>query len=70
MSTAGAAAVIRSTIPARLDRLSWSPFHTGMIVELTIGFNAEGKSLEEITRPLTSTEEDAPESGPMPAPVG
>jgi hypothetical protein len=25
---------IRSTIPARLDRLSWSPFHTRMVAGL------------------------------------
>ena len=35
MSTAEAAAKpIRSTIPARLDRLSWSPFHTRMVAGL------------------------------------
>jgi hypothetical protein len=33
MSAAEAGAkAIRSTIPARLDRLSWSPFHTRMVV--------------------------------------
>jgi hypothetical protein len=62
MSAAGAKA-IRSTIPPRLDRLSWSPFHTRMvaggIVEIVFGINAEGKSLEDITKPLTATEESA-----------
>ena len=35
MSTADVASkAIRSTIPARLDRLSWSPFHTRMVCGL------------------------------------
>ena len=35
MSTAEAAPKpIRSTIPARLDRLSWSPFHTRLVAGL------------------------------------
>jgi hypothetical protein len=133
---------IRSTIPARLDRLGWSPFHTRMvaglgaawildglqitisssvtgeltkpstlgmssteigliasiyligemvaligdgssrtplfigylvgagimmlggIVEIVFGINAEGKSLEEVTKPLTSTEEPEAVSAP------
>ena len=43
----------------------------GGLVELVIGINAEGKSLEEITKPITSTKEDpAPEGGPLPAPAG
>ena len=43
----------------------------GGIVELLIGIKAEGKSLEDITKPITSTEEDrAPEGGPLPAPAG
>ncbi len=44
----------------------------GGIVEIVLGINAEGKSLEEITKPITSTEEDpeAPEGGPLPAPAG
>ena len=42
----------------------------GGIVEIVLGINAEGKSLEDITKPITSTEEDAPEGGPLPAPAG
>ena len=44
----------------------------GGIVEIVLGINAEGKSLEEITKPITSTEEDpeAPEGGPLPVPAG
>ncbi len=30
----------------------------GGIVELVIGIKAEGKSLEDITKPITSTQED------------
>jgi MFS family permease len=43
---------------------------TGGIVELWIGIKAEGKSLEDITKPLTSTQDDTPEGGPVPAPAG
>ena len=32
---------------------------TGGIVELAIGIKAEGKSLEDITKPITSTPESA-----------
>jgi MFS family permease len=32
----------------------------GGIVEIVLGINAEGKSLEDITKPLTATEEPAP----------
>ena len=45
----------------------------GGIVEIVLGINAEGKSLEEITKPLTSGSDDAeaPEGGsPLPAPSG
>ena len=42
----------------------------GGIVELAIGIKAEGKSLEDITKPITSTQADAPEGGPLPAPAG
>jgi hypothetical protein len=48
---------IRSLIPARLDRLSWSPFHARMVrglVEVFLGVSAAGKSLEQVTKPLTS----------------
>ena len=45
----------------------------GGIVEIVLGINAEGKSLEDITKPLTSGSDDAegPEGGsPLPAPAG
>ncbi len=33
-AVATAGKTIRSTVPARLDRLSWSPFHTRMVAGL------------------------------------
>ena len=43
MSTAEAAPKpIRSTIPARLDRLSWSPFHTRMVAGLGAAWILDG----------------------------
>src|SRR6266508_81856 len=35
-------ATIRSTIPARLDRLSWSPFHTRMVAGLGAAWILDG----------------------------
>ena len=34
--------VLRSTIPARIDRLSWSPFHTRMVVALGVAWVLDG----------------------------
>ena len=43
MSTAAAEPkAIRSTIPARLDRLSWSPFHTRMVMGLGAAWILDG----------------------------
>jgi hypothetical protein len=60
---------LRSTIPARLDRLSWSPFHTrtvagvgaawildGLQIELLIGIKAERQALETFAKPLSAVE--------------
>src|SRR5947209_4708210 len=33
---------IRSTIPARLDRLRWSPFHTRMVIGLGVAWILDG----------------------------
>jgi hypothetical protein len=73
-TAADAGTPTRSTIPARLDRMSRSPFHTRMVaglgaawildgLQVTIsssvtgvgGRQAEGQSLETITKPLTAT---------------
>ncbi len=40
--TASASAPLRSTIPARLDRLSWSPFHTRMVAGLGAAWILDG----------------------------
>ena len=42
MSAADAPAPIRSTIPARLDRLGWSPFHTRMVAGLGAAWILDG----------------------------
>ncbi len=42
MATDAAPARIRSTIPARLDRLSWSPFHTRRVTGLGAAWVLDG----------------------------
>jgi hypothetical protein len=39
---AKAPGVIRSLIPARIDRLPWSPFHTRMVVALGVAWILDG----------------------------
>jgi len=67
MSAATAAARIRSTIPARLDRLHWSPFHTRMVaglgaawildgLQITISSSVTGELTKPSTLGMTSTE--------------
>jgi hypothetical protein len=49
---------IRSLIPARLDRLGWSRFHTHLEIALGVAWvlvDAEQKSLEDIAQPLSAT---------------
>src|SRR5689334_7766693 len=41
-SAAGSTGVIRSLIPARIDRLSWAPFHTRMVVALGTAWVLDG----------------------------
>jgi hypothetical protein len=65
VATATATRTIRSTIPARLDRMSWSPFHTRMVCGLGAAWILDGlqitiASLEDITKPLTATEKPVP----------
>jgi len=58
---------IRSTIPARLDRLSWSPFHTRMVfglgaawildgLQITIASSVTGVLSQPDTLDMSSTE--------------
>src|SRR5215471_16736164 len=67
MSTVEATATIRSTIPARLDRLKWSPFHTRMVaglgaawildgLQITISSSVTGVLTKPATLGMTSTE--------------
>ena len=68
MSTAEVASrTIRSTIPARLDRLSWSPFHTRMVaglgaawildgLQITIASSVTGVLIQPDTLDMTSTQ--------------
>jgi len=70
MSTSDAVAkvgAIRSTIPARLDRLSWSPFHTRMVaglgaawildgLQITISSSVTGELQKPSTLGMSSTE--------------
>jgi MFS family permease len=62
-----ATAAIRSTIPARLDRLSWSPFHTRMVaglgaawildgLQITIASSVTGVLIQPDTLDMTSTQ--------------
>src|SRR5215510_2412813 len=65
--TAEKAVSIRSTIPARLDRLAWSPFHTRMVaglgaawildgLQITISSSVVGELQKPETLGMSSTE--------------
>jgi hypothetical protein len=41
-ATAATARPVVSTIPARLDRLRWSPFHTRMVIGLGTAWILDG----------------------------
>jgi hypothetical protein len=62
-----AATPIRTTVPARLDRLGWSPFHTRMVaglgaawildgLQITIASSVTGQLTQSDTLGMTSTE--------------
>ena len=66
-SSATAPAAIRTTVPARLDRLGWSPFHTRMVaglgaawildgLQITIASSVTGVLTQPDTLDMTSTE--------------
>src|SRR4051794_21300652 len=40
--TGGSGGVIRSVIPARIDRLPWAPFHTRMVMALGVAWVLDG----------------------------
>ena len=61
---------VRSTIPARLDRLRWSPFHTRLVLglgtawildglEITIASSVSGKLTQANTLNLSTTQASA-----------
>jgi MFS family permease len=65
--TAAVQAPIRTTVPARLDRLNWSPFHTRMVcglgaawildgLQITIASSVTGVLTQPSTLDMTSTE--------------
>lgn len=49
-----AANVVESDIPARLDRLPWSPMNFAGLIQAGLGVAAEQRSLEDVARPLTA----------------
>ena len=59
MSTDAVVAPIRTTIPARLDRLGWSSFHTSMVAGLGAAWILDGLQItvaSSVTEILTQPE--------------
>jgi hypothetical protein len=53
------ASVIRSLIPARVDRLPWSPFHTRMVIALGVAWVLDGLEItvaSSVAGALTKTD--------------
>jgi hypothetical protein len=51
--------VVRTNVPARLDRLPWPRWHWMIViglVELVLGGKAERQSLESLATPLSAAE--------------
>jgi hypothetical protein len=71
-------AIVRSLIPARMDRLPWTRFHTRLVMSLGTAWildgleitlasvAAERKELEQIARPLTAVTATQVPRAPMP----
>ena len=60
--TAALQAPIRTLIPARLDRLRWSPFHTRMVAGLGAAWILDGLQItiaSSVTGVLTEPRRDA-----------
>ncbi|HEY7045346.1 MAG TPA: MFS transporter, partial [Nocardioidaceae bacterium] len=60
MSDTEAATPLRTTIPARLDRLNWTPFHTRMVAGLGAAWILDGLQITissavtgQLTKPAT-----------------
>ena len=45
--------VIRSVIPARIDRLPWAPFHTRMVMALGVAWVLDGLLEGEVRNRIT-----------------
>ena len=61
MSTQAIGKTVRSLIPARLDRLPWSPFHTRIVLALGVAWVLDGLEItvasaiaETLTEPTPS----------------
>ena len=50
--------VVRSTIPARIDRLSWAPFHTRMVIALGVAWVLDGLEITIATAVVAVLTED------------
>jgi hypothetical protein len=59
--------VIRSIIPARIDRLPWSPFHARMVVALGVAWLLDGLEITLVSADTLSQPETL---GLSPAAVG
>ena len=58
-ASAPAPGVVRSLIPARIDRLPWSPFHTRMVIALGVAWILDGLEItvaSSVTEVLTKPE--------------
>ncbi len=58
-ANAPAPGVVRSLIPARIDRLPWSPFHTRMVIALGVAWILDGLEItvaSSVTEVLTKPE--------------
>ena len=69
-ASAPAPGAIRSLIPARIDRLPWSPFHTRMVIALGVAWILDGLEItvasaiaETLTEPTTARPVARPRSG-------
>src|SRR3954452_12201868 len=57
-SEAGAPGKIRSLIPARIDRLPWSPFHTRMVIALGVAWILDGLEITVASAVVDTLTED------------
>src|SRR5215213_8949334 len=55
---APAPGIIRSLIPARIDRLPWSPFHTRMVIALGVAWILDGLEITVASAAAQLTSED------------